>query len=116
MIYAHSALQPLIRSALDDALQQSLPQQPTKDAISKLLVEFIERFDASFISDLKALFPNGPESMLPDAVDAFINDSGERALTVHRAIRGTTALIALTDPKAENLWVASLGDCQAGRC
>ena len=31
-----------------------------------------------------------------------------------RCMRGSTAIIALVDPGGSNIWVANLGDCQAG--
>jgi pyruvate dehydrogenase phosphatase len=52
---------------------------------------------------------------IPDEeVKNIINDDGHNVATVLRCMRGSTALVAITDPSKSNLWVASLGDSAAG--
>jgi pyruvate dehydrogenase phosphatase len=76
-------------------------------------------FEDGILGDLFALFPGGLgalEKMSEDEVKAIINDSDRGAVNstkVLRCMRGCTALITLVDPTKENVWVASLGDCQA---
>lgn len=109
-------------------------------AISTLLTRAITTFDASIANDVLALFPGGMPAIeqLSDAeIRAVINDHivpGQPAgakgnlvakvkgkkeiMSNYRKVQlnmyGTTALIALVDPRGENLWVANVGDCQAG--
>jgi pyruvate dehydrogenase phosphatase len=68
------------------------------------------------------LFPGGLAS-LPDRTDeeiqAVVNDftgpsAGANYKRARLCLYGTTALVALVDPAHENLWVANLGDCEAG--
>lgn len=70
------------------------------------------------------LFPGGAERGLDaladlddDAVRAIVNDR-EDGMQAYAKVRlcmyGTTALVVLVDGRGENLWVANLGDCQAG--
>lgn len=94
---------------------------PSPDAISTVLSETISSFDASITADLLSLFPGGEEvlkALSDDDVKAVINDQdrgGKNAAIVARCMRGTTALIILVDPEKSNAWVASLGDCVAGK-
>lgn len=106
-----------------------------------MLTRAITAFDASIANDVLALFPGGLQAIekLSDAeIRSVINDrvvpwipgdtkgnlvgkvKGKREemsnyQKVQLNMYGTTALIALVDPKGENLWVASVGDCQAGK-
>ncbi len=36
------------------------------------------------------------------------------AMTVKRCLQGSTVIVTLTDPSKHNLWMANLGDSQAG--
>lgn len=50
-------------------------------------------------------------------IQDIINDhdrGGENFYKARLCMYGTTALVALIDPGRENLWVANLGDSQAG--
>jgi pyruvate dehydrogenase phosphatase len=61
------------------------------------------------------LFPSGVGGLSEQEIRTIINDGGENSARVARGMQGTTALVALLDPTRTNLWVASLGDCQAGK-
>lgn len=78
----------------------------------------LNAFEKGLVADLESLFPGGLETikkMSDDEIKAIINDGGVNHTKVIRCMRGTTVLIALLDPKKENIWVASLGDGQAGK-
>lgn len=53
-----------------------------------------------------------PQSM----IQAIINRNADPQFLkkARLCMYGTTALIALVDPDHQNLWVANVGDCQAG--
>ncbi len=87
--------------------------------ISEALVSAIVVFDDSIAQDFLRLVPD-PETiaqMTDDQITTMIRDlesSPEHNMSLKRCMHGSTALIALLDPPRRNLWVASLGDCQAG--
>lgn len=90
--------------------------------IANVLAHAISSFDRDIVRDVAQLFPNNSLDAaldgLSDAdIQATINDydAGLRNYKkVQLCLYGTTALVALADPKREHLWVANLGDCQAG--
>jgi pyruvate dehydrogenase phosphatase len=112
-----------LKSKLGSALAQSdstsLSHSP--DRVSSILADVIAAYDQSLLADFSALFPEGLDgiSKLSEGeIDNIVNDAdrgGENLRKVHRCMRGSTALISLVDPSGENLWVANLGDCQAGQ-
>jgi hypothetical protein len=89
-------------------------------SISNLLSKVIISYDDSLTKDLYDLFPGGVKelSKLSDnEVKKVIRDSatgGSNNAKVARCMQGSTVLVSLLDPNHDNLWVASLGDCQAG--
>lgn len=89
-------------------------------SISNLLSEVIVSYDDSLTKEFYDLFPGGIEelSKLTDSeVKAVIHDSatgGPNHAKVGRCMQGSTVLVSLLDPNHDNVWVASLGDCQAG--
>ena len=89
-------------------------------SISNLLSEVIVSYDDSLTNDLYDLFPGGVEELgklSDDEVKAVIHDSaagGPNHAKVARCMQGSTVLVSLLDPNNDNVWVASLGDCQAG--
>lgn len=88
-------------------------------SVERMLTEAIRDVDDGIAQALYSLFPSseGLESLSDDAIRNTINDSdtgGKNNITVLRCMRGSTALISLTDVSGANIWVASLGDCQAG--
>ena len=113
--YAQTALPSQIRSALRET--DCLGSAPLR-SISELLREVVEEFDKSIINDLKALVPNNFEELDVESLKKLVNDqeSGGKVYdSCTRCMRGSTVLIALIDPGKQNLWVANLGDCQAGK-
>lgn len=68
------------------------------------------------MAGLLSLFPEGVEAiqrMSDEEIQAIVVVEGKPHPKVVPAMSGTTALVALIDPE-RNLYVASLGDCQAG--
>ena len=89
-------------------------------SIRRLLSEVIISYDDSLTKDLYDLFPGGVDELSKlsdDEVKAVIHDratGGPNHAKVARCMQGSTVLLCLLDPKRGNIWVASLGDCQAG--
>jgi pyruvate dehydrogenase phosphatase len=89
--------------------------------------------DNAITRDIVDLFPGRPEKipcglldagvldpqirrideLSEDQIDIIVNDPVNNR-KVLRGLRGSTVLVSLLDPLRKNLWVASLGDCQAG--
>ncbi|KDQ57569.1 hypothetical protein JAAARDRAFT_130764 [Jaapia argillacea MUCL 33604] len=112
--YTVANLPNLIKQSLETAVTSS--HEIGSSTISQLLADSIQQLDDSLTHGLLDLFPGGPDaiSRLTDAdIQSIVNDGGENSRKVVRCMRGTTALVSLIDPRQENLWVASLGDCQA---
>ncbi|KAF9652898.1 protein serine threonine phosphatase 2C [Thelephora ganbajun] len=107
-----------LQSALVDALVRS-EWKIDPISVSNLLSEAIISYDDSLMNDLYDLFPGGLEELekLSDnEVKAVIHDSatdGPNHAKVARCMQGSTALVSLVDPDRDNIWVASVGDCQA---
>jgi len=122
---------------VDELLHKLIPTPdaplPTPDTVRDMLMNRITAFDNAIAGDVLELFPGGIES-LPDLTDeeiqAVVNDfavpggvggsngtgAGANYKKARLCLYGTTALVALVDPAHENLWVANLGDCEAGTC
>jgi pyruvate dehydrogenase phosphatase len=94
------------------------------ELIASIFRDSIRAFDDSIAADVINLFPGGKEKGLKvldeiddDEVRRIVNDYDDGLVAYAKAklcMYGTTALIALVDERQENLWVANLGDCQAG--
>ena len=110
-------MEKLLKSSLSEAVDGSLP--PT--SVSQILVDAISEVDEAITRDILNLFPGGPESiqqLSDEQINAIANDfdaGGVNNAKILRGLRGSTVLASLIDPKRENVWVASLGDCQAGK-
>ena len=106
---------------------------PTPDTIREMLSSRITAFDNAIAGDVLELFPGGIESLpglTDEEIQAVVNDfavpaggsngtgpgAGANYKKARLCLYGTTALVALVDPTHENLWVANLGDCEAGTC
>jgi pyruvate dehydrogenase phosphatase len=95
---------------------------PAPDLICDLLSNGITAFDNAIAGDVLDLFPGGITSLpsrTDDEIQAVVNDFGGPSVGANYqkarlCLYGTTALVALVDPTHENLWVANLGDCEAG--
>ena len=86
------------------------------DSISRVLSDSIRTLDKEIQDGVTGLFANDVDALAKlseDAVDDIVRENHEKLLL---GMTGTTALIALVDKKKENLWIANLGDCQAGVC
>lgn len=90
-----------MRRGLEDALKDGDPV-----ALPNQLVEVLQ--DAIKSESLRTLSDEEIRQVINDT-----HTGGKNALKVRRGMSGSTVLISLVDPKHENLWVASLGDCVA---
>ncbi|KAG0703222.1 protein serine threonine phosphatase 2C [Suillus ampliporus] len=105
-----------IHAALAEALTNAGTTPLAPSTVSALLQSSIQAVDDAMTNAVKQLFPD--EAALADLTDEQIKSiingpTNPNNLAILRCMRGTTALVSLVDPKKENLWVASLGDCQA---
>lgn len=88
--------------------------------VADLLTRAIVSFDEAIARDVLDLFPGGIaglSNLSDEEIRRIINDQyhgGRNFKKARLCMYGTTALIALVDPEHANLWVANLGDCQAG--
>ncbi|KAF8501337.1 protein serine threonine phosphatase 2C [Hysterangium stoloniferum] len=106
---------------LKDKLEAMLhgADQISINDISSALANAISEHDEALLADLSSIFPRGLTTALDmsdEELDKIIHGNdrgGHNILKVHRCMRGTTVLMSLVDPSGENLWVASLGDCEA---
>ncbi|KAJ6500713.1 phosphatase 2C-like domain-containing protein [Mycena sanguinolenta] len=107
---------------VEEFLQQYTLETPTEKLtpgfISDLFSRSIVAFDDAIAGDILELF--GGSDRLNRYSDREIRDiindqekGGDNYKKARLCMYGTTALVALTDPEHENLWVANLGDCQA---
>ncbi|KAJ7684432.1 phosphatase 2C-like domain-containing protein [Mycena polygramma] len=104
---------------VEEFLQKFLPTQKITPAfISSLFSRSIVAFDDAIAGDILKLF-GGVDRLdrySDQEIRELINDQdkgGDNYQKARLCMYGTTALVALTDPEHENLWVANLGDCQA---
>jgi len=121
----------LIQSALESHLSSSKSDlQHNSEEISSLLKQCIVSFDESILGDLASFFPRAHSGGISDEdIKEIVNNvsmsgptSGASGSTstnyakILRSLQGATALIVLINPESDELWVANLGDCQAGEC
>lgn len=90
-------------------------------SISELFTNAMLAFDDAIAHDVLDLF-GGSMEKLEEYTDAEIRDvindqhlGGANWRKVRLCMFGTTALVALVDPEHKDLWIANLGDCQAGK-
>ena len=92
--------------------------------VEEALVKGIEDFDASLLDDVLKHFPQGVDTdwddpLWDDPAEVFeiIGYSGDDPVFVaaRRTIVGATVLVGFIDKQKRNLWVASLGDSEAGK-
>lgn len=118
--YVVDNLPDMIRSSLTSTIALAGNVDLDPSIVSNMLTAEISSLDDGIKDGLLRLFPDlGAITKLSDAeIRDVINDSdsgGKNSAMLMRCMRGTTVLLSLTDPSGSNLWVASLGDCQAGR-
>jgi pyruvate dehydrogenase phosphatase len=118
----------IVQEVLDKLVPTPDAPLPAPDIVSDMLASRITAFDNAIAGDVLELFPGGID-LLPTRTDeeiqAVVNDfaslsggsngtAGANYKKARLCLYGTTALVALVDPTHENLWVANLGDCEAG--
>ncbi|OCH93128.1 protein serine/threonine phosphatase 2C [Obba rivulosa] len=109
-------LPPLLQSRLEAALSAAAGAALPPAAVADVLRSGISEFDDGLTRSLTDLFPGGPQAIArlsdEDIRAATTDEDGNPVDVIRRCMTGTTALVALVDP-ARNLYVASVGDCQA---
>ncbi|KAG1771852.1 protein serine threonine phosphatase 2C [Suillus occidentalis] len=114
--YVVQELPSLIHAALTKALADAGTTPLTPSTVSALLQSSIQDVDQALTDGVTRLFPDEATltALTDEQIKSIINGpTNPNNLTILRCMRGTTALVSLVDPQKENLWVASLGDCQA---
>jgi pyruvate dehydrogenase phosphatase len=113
--FAAYVLPSLIQQRIASILDRD--SEPSPPLISGALSQAIADFDKSIGDALLRIFPDklALMDMHDDDVKSIINDDGSTSAVVLRCMRGSTALISITDPSGSNLWVASLGDSAASK-
>ncbi|OAX44162.1 protein serine/threonine phosphatase 2C [Rhizopogon vinicolor AM-OR11-026] len=114
--YVIEELPSFIRTALIKALTDAGTTPIGHSTVSSLLQSSIQAVDDALTNAVKRLFPDevALAALTDEQIKSTINSPfNANNLAILRCMRGTTALVSLVDPKKENLWVASLGDCQA---
>jgi len=111
--YTVENLPDLVKEALSAVLEAD--KEPAPSTISETLIKAISSFDDNIGRAFLELFPDQESlaRMSDEEIKSIINDGGSNAAIVVKCLRGTTVLIAISDPAKANLWVASLGDCSA---
>jgi len=118
--HALRTLPSMIKQALETLLR-SFRGHGFSAAISGILSDCITRFDQSITTDFTRIFPGGPaalQGMSSTQIRHLFQDRmsgpGSQDLSaVTRCLQGSTAIVTLTDPSKQSLWIANLGDSQA---
>ena len=103
-----------------ELLSSSPPERLQDPAeVSRILSEATTSFDHAIAGDILKIFPDDIKALadMPQStIQAIINHNADSQFLkkARLCMYGTTALIALVDPDHRNLWVANVGDCQAG--
>lgn len=89
------------------------------ESVAKILSRSMTSFDEAIAGDILKIFPGGLSSlsaMSDHDIQTIIYENLDSQIykKARLCMYGTTALVALVDPQHQNLWVANLGDCQAG--
>ena len=122
---AHTAhhLPIIVKEFLHKVITGPAAPAPGADFMRELLSDAITAFDNAIAGDVLELFPGGIASLADrtdEEIQEVVNDFGDgrgagaNYQKARLCLYGTTALVALVDPAHENLWVANLGDCEAG--
>jgi pyruvate dehydrogenase phosphatase len=110
----------IIRDSLRDATREQPNRPLTPKLVSDILANAITSLDDTIARDVFDMLPGGMANLanISDAeIRRVINDQHAGGRNYDKArlcMYGTTALVSLVDPEQENLWVANVGDCQAG--
>lgn len=89
---------------------QSIDNRITQDILGLVPNAIEEGSDDQGTVDLKRA-EEALAKLSDEEVDAIVEKNHEVLL---RGMTGTTALVAFVDKEKENLWIAHVGDCQAG--
>lgn len=117
--HAAHAIPAMVKNSLETYLTSSSRGSFTPSHIAKILSDAVVQFDQSVTSNFLNLFPGGPSSlqrMSDEQIRRIVDDrasGGRNYTTAVKCLQGTTALITLTDPGKNHLWILNLGDCQA---
>jgi len=112
----------IVQEFLQATLEREAEQELTPEYVGDLFSRSILAFDDAIAHDVLDLFGGSIEELekySDTEIKQIINDQhlgGTNWRKARLCMYGTTALVALVDPDHVNLWVANLGDCQAGRC
>lgn len=117
MNYVLEELPRRVRESLNSLLSTCVTYSP--DDISHVMAKAIAELDNSILRELLDII--GPDleetreslSEIGKVVSGLAPDDPHTTKLL-RCMRGSTVLVSLVDSSGRNLWVASLGDCQAG--
>lgn len=110
----------IVRDFLREALEDDPSKRLTSAFVSSLLSRSITSVDEAITADVLNLFHGGIDGLSKysdEEIRLKMNDPSDGGANFKKArlcMYGTTALVALVDPQRENLWIANVGDCQAG--
>jgi hypothetical protein len=112
----------IVQESLHKVIPGPGAPMPSPEVVRDMLSHGITAFDDAIAGDVLELFPGGLASLpsrTDEEIQAVVNDftgpsAGANYQKARLCLYGTTALVALVDPAHENLWVANLGDCEAG--
>lgn len=112
--FACERLPAMLRNNLVACLRQ--PNIDLVSAVPDVLRQSIAAFDELIAADLLRLFPdpNALSHLSDSELRSIINDKGRNSAAIYRCMSGSTVLLSLLDPARKHLWVATLGDSQAG--
>lgn len=115
MDHTKNNLPNIVKDELLAVLNKGASYKPNE--ISDALAKAISEFDHSIGSALLNLFPDaGALATMPENdILRVIDDEEHNQDVIARCESGTTVLISMIDPSKCNVWVASLGDCAAGK-
>lgn len=102
--------------SLQALLSNSKDTIPSSELVSEALTDAIRHLDDSIRSDLFNFLPYDTLcGMSPEQLREYIQRHESEWETISaRCTQGATVLFSLLDPSKRNLWIASLGDSQAG--
>jgi hypothetical protein len=124
--HAARHLPSFVRDELSRVLEEAPPEhQFRSESISLALKTAISRFDDNIGKAVEDLFPQpalvdtlSSAYFSDEDIQKIVNDEetgfGENAAKILRAMHGSTATVCILNPARTSVWVASLGDSQAG--
>ncbi|KAI0030775.1 protein serine/threonine phosphatase 2C [Vararia minispora EC-137] len=113
--HAVASIPNMVRRSLQDYLH-ACRGAVSPDTISKILSDAITTFDSALLAEFVALFPGGVaglQRMSDSQIRWVLQNRPNASQASIRCLHGSTALLSLTDPTREHIWICNLGDCQA---